>query len=68
MRYIQALAMCKLSTRIWRNSLEGMAEIPTPYGHGWLLNDGVWTIHWMDELSAPFAVLELMSYRCTKKM
>ena len=33
----------------------------------WLLNDGALTVDWMDELPAPFAVLELMSCRCTKK-
>ena len=66
-------ALCKhllcenYQARIWRNALERMAEIPTPHGHGWLLNDGALTVDWMDELFAPFAVLELMSCRCTKK-
>ena len=40
--------------RIWRNSLEGMAKIPTPHRHEWLLNDGALTIDWMDELSCTF--------------
>ena len=44
-----------------------MAEIPTPHGHGCSLNDRALTIDWMDELPAPFAVLELMSCHCTKK-
>ena len=65
---IQALATCKLSIRILRNSLEGMAEIPTPHGHGWLMNNGALTTDWMDELPAPFAVLELMTCRCTKNV
>ena len=53
--------------RIWRNALEGMAEIATPHGHGRLLNNGALTTDWMDELPTPFSILELMSCCCTKK-
>ena len=51
--------------RIWRNALEGIAEIPTSHRHGWLLKDEALTIDWMDELTALFAVLQLMSCHCT---
>ena len=53
--------------RIWGHEFEGMAEIPIPQGHGWLLKDEALTVDWMNELTAPFAVHELMIYRCTKK-
>ena len=51
--------------RIWRNVLQRMAETLTPHWHVWLLIDGALTIDWMNELPAPFAVLELMSCRFT---
>ena len=43
------LLLANYQARIWRNALEEMAEIPTPHGHGRLLNDGALTIDWMDE-------------------
>ena len=51
---------------IWRRALEAKPDIPHPSGHGWTLDTaGVLSIHWMDQLPAPQALLELVSCGCT---
>ena len=51
---------------IWNQSLEATASTPSPDGHGWVLKDGHLTIHWMDQLPAPEALLQLISCKCRK--
>ena len=51
---------------IWRRALEAKPDILHPSGHGWTLDTaGVLSIHWMDQLPAPQALLELVSCGCT---
>ena len=53
---------CRLSGRNLRES----PGIPHPSGHGWTLDTaGVLSIHWMNQLPAPQALLELVSCGCT---
>ena len=55
------LLVANYQTGIWRKALEGLADIPAPHCHGWILKDGALTIDWMDEVPAPLSILELMS-------
>ena len=51
---------------IWRRSLERHPNIPSPEGHGWLLEDDQLKIDWMKGPPAPDAVLEFLACKCTK--
>ncbi|XP_077972179.1 uncharacterized protein LOC120332986 [Styela clava] len=46
--------------------LEPKPIIPSPIGHGWVLDDGVLQVKWMDLLPAPKSVLELANCKCKK--
>ena len=51
---------------VWRRAPEAKPQISSPDGHGWKFGDaGVLSIHWMDQLPAPQALLELVSCGCT---
>lgn len=52
---------------IWRRSLQGCPQIPSPFDHGWKLEDDQLQIDWMTSEPAPKAVLELLSCQCRKK-
>ena len=57
--------------RVWRESLTGCPEVPSPVGSGWCLEieeDGTENlgIDWMNGDPAPKAVLELLSCKCTR--
>ena len=57
---------CRLSSCHLEESLEAKPDIPHPRGHGWTLDAaGVLSIHWMDQLPAPQALLEVVSCGCT---
>ena len=49
---------------IWCRALETKPQVPSPDGHGWKMKDGTLAIHWMDQLPAPRALLELISCGC----
>ena len=51
---------------VWRRSLQGCPQIPSPIGFGWCLEDGKLTIDWMSGEPAPKAVLELLSCQCKR--
>ena len=52
---------------IWKHALDSDIDIPSPNGHGWLMDiDGNLSIDWMDQDPAPQAVLENISCGCTK--
>ena len=36
----QHIRRANYQTYLWRSSLDGMQEIPSPVGHGWLMEDG----------------------------
>ncbi|CAM4585360.1 unnamed protein product [Leuciscus chuanchicus] len=52
---------------IWRQSLETMSGVPSPEEHGWNTDEeGQPTIQLMRGAPAPYAVLQLLSYKCTR--
>jgi len=52
---------------IWRRSLHNYPSIPSPEGHGWVLNEeGQLIIQWMKGPPAPDVVLEFMSCKCSR--
>ena len=53
-------------TAIWKRSLQGCPNAPSPIGHGWIQEDDKLVIKWMDGEPAPTAVLEFLSCPCTR--
>ena len=51
-------------TTIWCLSLEARPLVPSPNGNGWMLNNSVLSIDWMDMDPAPDALLELIVCKC----
>ena len=51
---------------IWKRSLQGYQGTPTPIGSGWREDCDHFAIDWTSGDPAPTAVLELLSYSCTR--
>jgi len=51
---------------IWRRATVADAQVPSPHGHGWLVEDQELVIDWMDKDPAPKSLLELVSCACKK--
>jgi len=51
---------------IWRRSLIGNMEFPSPAAHGWKIEDDNLVIDWMDLAPAPEEILELTHCNCKK--
>ena len=51
---------------IWKRSLQGCPNVPSPTGHGWIHEDAKLVIKWMDGEPAPTAGLEFLSCSCTR--
>ena len=51
---------------IWRRCLQNCPQVPTPYGCGWVQDDGHLAIKWISGEPAPTALLEFLSCSCTK--
>ena len=54
---------------IWQYSLEAAVHTPSPRGHDWDVIDGhiiIISIHWMDQQTAPKALLQFISCNCFK--
>ena len=55
---------------VWRSALFGQPSLPSPHGHGWLVDavaadrDPAVSIEWIRELTAPQQLLELISCSC----
>ena len=52
-------------TAVWRNSLVGEPQIPSPNEHGWIVTGEEITVYWMEQPAAPKALLELIICGCT---
>ena len=50
---------------VWKLALYPKPEMPSPNGHGWIVENDDIRIDWMDQLPAPLSVLEYISCRCT---
>ena len=50
---------------VWKLALYTKPEMPSPNGHGWIVENGDIRIDRMDQLPAPLSVLEYISCRCT---
>jgi hypothetical protein len=51
---------------VWRRAVFATADIPSPDGHGWEVNDGNIKIKWLGSKPAPEEVLEMLSCVCKK--
>ena len=51
---------------VWKRCLEQEADIPSPEGHGWMIEDGLLVIDWMKGLPAPQVVMELIACKCSR--
>ena len=60
------LSRANYQAAIHHRCLECNPSIPPPINHGWILDDGVLRVKWMDLLPAPEAVLELVNCKCKK--
>ncbi|XP_062520620.1 uncharacterized protein LOC134195589 [Corticium candelabrum] len=53
---------------VWKNALYSMQNMPSPHGHGWIVetdeNGSHLHVCWMTQLHAPKALLELVSCKC----
>ena len=53
-------------TYVWNRSLDSMAEIPSPEGRGWSMEEGGLTPKLMSKNPAPTSLLELTTCRCKR--
>ena len=51
---------------VWKRCLEQEADIPSPEGHGWMIEAGLLVIDWMKGLPAPQVVMELIACKCSR--
>ena len=51
---------------VWRNSLVGMQELPSPEYHGWKIEDKALKPFLMNKDPAPRGILELTTCNCKK--
>jgi hypothetical protein len=51
---------------VWRSAMFATADIPSPDGHGWEVNDGNIKIKWLGSKPAHEEVLEMLSCVCMK--
>ena len=52
---------------VWRRALESNPIIPSPYGHGWSIDENDIDIVWNECSPAPDEILYLLSCGCTRK-
>ena len=49
---------------VWRRALVANPYVPSPEGHGWIVEDGNTKVNWMSLPPAPVALLELVMCAC----
>ena len=51
---------------VWRLALEPRPHIPSPDSHGWKVEEGKLSIHWLNQLPAARQLMEFVSCGCKK--
>ena len=63
---LQHAMRANYQTAIWKASLQQDAEVPSPDGHGWSVEEDEIRITWSTEQAAPSNILALTSCKCKK--
>ena len=61
---MQHVRRANYQAAVWRQALLPQFDIPTPDGHGWIIEDGCIKVKWMTQPAAPADVLNVTSCKC----
>ena len=54
----QHVKCCNYQYYVWKQALPANPDVPSPFGHGWLLRDDLLKIQWIENMPAPKSGLD----------